>query len=57
MGAVDCAFVAEGETNDEVKGKMMAHAQEAHPDKIASMSDADKAGMDAKMDEMLNAQM
>ena len=34
---VDCHFVAEGQTEDEVVQKMTQHAQEAHADKVKSM--------------------
>jgi predicted small metal-binding protein len=38
MGAMDCEFVATGDTVEEVKQKMMAHAQEAHADVLANLS-------------------
>ena len=50
MGAAGCDFEATGETNEEVKGKMLAHVQEAHPEKMEGMDEAKKAEMDALMD-------
>jgi len=52
----ECEFEAEGETNNEVINKMYAHAQEVHADKLASMSDEDKAAINTKMTELLDAQ-
>ncbi len=52
----DCDFVAEGKTDKEVIGKMMAHAKSAHPDKLASMSDADQKAMMQKMNDLLAGQ-
>ena len=50
LGGVTCSYVAEGETNEEVKGRMMNHAHAIHSDKLEGMSDEDKKEMDAKMD-------
>ena len=47
---MECSFVAQGETGDEVKQKMLAHAQEAHADMLAGMSDEEKAALMATMD-------
>lgn len=52
MGAETCVFVAEGETAEEVKMKMMEHAQAAHPDAVNSMSEDE---MDKLMDEKMEA--
>jgi predicted small metal-binding protein len=38
MGASDCSFVATGQTAEEVKSKMWAHAAKDHKDKLVSMS-------------------
>ena len=38
MGESGCDFVAKGATADEAVGKMMAHAIQAHPDKVKEMS-------------------
>lgn len=42
--SLDCHFTAQGESDDEVVGKMMQHAQEAHADKVKEMSE--KMSMD-----------
>jgi len=47
---VDCPFVAEGNTNEEVKEKMMKHGHEMHDEMMHGLSDEDKAAMDAQMD-------
>lgn len=39
MGAAECSFVATGETNEDVMGKMMEHAKAAHADKMEQMKD------------------
>ena len=56
MGGGDCDFTAEGETNEEVIQKIYAHASEAHPEKLQGMSEEEKAGMNKKMEEILNSQ-
>jgi predicted small metal-binding protein len=35
---VDCGYIAKGETEEEVIGKMNDHAMKAHPDVVAEMS-------------------
>ncbi|MEW6722051.1 MAG: DUF1059 domain-containing protein [Candidatus Micrarchaeota archaeon] len=56
LGTSECQFVAEGATAEEVKGKLMEHAKQAHADKLAAMNEEQKAEMDKKMDELLAAQ-
>ena len=50
---MECSFKAEAETADEIKQMMLAHAQDAHAEMLAGMSDQEKvdlmAAMDAKM--------
>ena len=56
MGDAGCDFVAEGETAEDVKSKMTAHAMEAHADYAKSMMEKDpeyKANMEKMMDEMI----
>jgi len=53
IGGVNCGFEATGETSDEVKGKMMEHAKEVHPEKLEGMTDESKAEMDKLMDEKM----
>jgi predicted small metal-binding protein len=50
---MECGFKAEGETAEEVKQKMLAHAQDAHAEMLAGMSDQEKAGLMATMDEKM----
>lgn len=50
---MECTFKAEGETAEEVKEKMLAHAQDAHAEMLAGMSDQEKAGLMATMDEKM----
>jgi len=47
---MECGFTAEGETAEEVKDKMLAHAQDAHAEMLAGMSDQEKADLMAAMD-------
>lgn len=53
MGGGMCDFVASGETNEEIKEKMWAHAGEAHPDTVAGMSEEQKTQMNERMDSLL----
>ncbi len=55
LGA-DCDFRVSGETIEETKNKMFAHAKEDHGDQIANMSEAEMAGMDKKLEDFLAAQ-
>lgn len=52
----DCSFVAEGETNEEVIGKIYAHAGEVHKDKIEGMSEKDNENIKKTMNELLDKQ-
>ena len=47
---MECSFSAQGETADEVKQKMLAHAQDANAEMLAGMSDQEKADLMAAMD-------
>lgn len=51
LGMENCPFVAAGESDEEVKGKMMAHAAEIHPEKLEGLDDAAKAEMDKLMND------
>lgn len=53
LGAPECPFVAEGETNEEVKQKLYEHAGVVHPEKMKEMTEEDKKQMDAKIDELI----
>lgn len=39
LGAVDCNFVATGESKDEAVDKMKEHAEASHPDALAGKSE------------------
>jgi predicted small metal-binding protein len=52
----DCDFVAEGNTAEEVKSKMMDHAMKDHKEMMDKMSDDEKSKMMMKMDNMLKSQ-
>ena len=51
--STSCNFTATGENADGVKNKMFAHAQEAHADVLASMSEQDMKDVQGKMDSLL----
>ncbi len=53
LGAADCNFTVTGQTADEVKNKLWAHAAKDHKDKLASMSAQDKAKMQTMIDSLL----
>lgn len=50
---IDCDFSATAETKEELKGKMMKHAEMDHKDILDKMSDAEKKDMMAKMEEKM----
>ena len=54
---MDDDFVAKGETDEEVIGKMMVHAKEAHADKMAGMSDEEMTKMKETMKEKMKDEM
>lgn len=47
---LDCDFVAEGDTVDEVHAAMMAHGGAAHSDLMAGKSPEEMAQMSQQMD-------
>ena len=49
-------FTASGATNDEVKSKMWEHAEKAHRDMVANMTEEQKKEMEKKMDDLLVSQ-
>ncbi len=53
---VQCSFVAEGKSPDEVKRKLTSHAQKAHAELMKGMSKEEQAAMGKKMDGMLAKQ-
>ncbi len=48
LGA-ECAFVASGETNEDVIKKMMDHAQASHPEKMEQMKSMSQDEVTAMM--------
>ncbi len=50
-----CDFVAEGETNEEVKQKLAEHGMEAHAEELSKMTEEEKKEMEKKEDELLAA--
>ena len=50
---IECGYVATKPTAEEVKDDLLAHAQDAHSEMLAGMSDADKAEMMRQMDERM----
>lgn len=50
----DCPFVAEGETDEEVKQKLNEHGHAAHPEMMAGASEEDKAAMEGKIEQRLS---
>lgn len=53
MGGMNCTFVATGQTAQEVKDRMWAHASESHQDILSAMSEQDRADAMARMEALL----
>lgn len=47
---VECDYVAVKPTAEEVKADLLSHAEKAHADLLAGMSEQDKADMVGQMD-------
>jgi len=52
----DCPYVAEGETDDEVKGKLGEHGETVHPEMMAGLSDEESSAMKQKIEDRLAQQ-
>ena len=52
----DCDHAVSGKTIDETKQAMLKHAQEDHADRIATLSNDQKNGMEMKLTNILSAQ-
>ena len=50
---IQCDYVATKPTASEVKDALLAHAQKAHADVLAGMSETDKAEMMRQMDKRM----
>jgi predicted small metal-binding protein len=53
MGALDCGFVASGNSAQAVKDIVWAHAAQDHPDVLKSMVPADPAQAHARLEQLL----
>lgn len=53
LGSADCDYVARGQTADDVKGDLLRHAEEDHPDMFAAMTPEEMTAAGARMDEYL----
>ena len=53
LGGMDCNFIAEGNSTDEVKKKLYLHAGESHKDVLSSMTEDKMKEMDQQMDKIL----
>ena len=56
IGSDDCGFSVTTHTQDEVKKAMFAHARYAHPEKLTSMTETQKADMAKMVDTLVNKQ-
>ena len=53
LGSMDCNYTAKGKTAEEVKQTMFAHAQQAHPDVLASMTPQQMQEIQQRMEQLL----
>lgn len=53
LGGMDCNFKATGQSADEVKQAMFAHAEEQHPDVLKSMTPQQMQEIQQRMDQLL----
>ena len=56
MGGMDCAFVSTGDTAEEAKHNLYAHAGEVHKDVLGTMPEDKMKEMDKLMDKILSEQ-
>lgn len=50
---MDCDYVAKGETNEQIKKEIWAHAEKKHATMFKGLSPEKKKTMTSKMDELL----
>lgn len=50
---MECPFSVTSEDRDEAKKVLGAHAMDKHAEKMASMSEEEKVGMDGQMDSVI----
>lgn len=55
-GPAECTYVAEGETNEEAKEKIMQHGMSEHAEMMSSMSEEQKQELTDKIEADLVAQ-
>jgi predicted small metal-binding protein len=48
-----CDFVSEGESDNDVKMKLIKHGKEVHKEMMEGLSDEEHKDMEKKMDELL----
>ena len=53
LGAMDCNYTAKGNSAEEVKQKMFAHAEKEHPDLLAAMTPQKMQDVQKQMDRLL----
>ena len=53
LGGMDCNYTAKGNSAEEVKQKMFAHAQTQHPDVLAAMTPQQMQDVQKQMDRLL----
>ena len=56
LGGRDCDFISEGNSPDEVKKNLYAHAGDIHKDILSSMPEEKMKEMDQLMDKLLAEQ-
>jgi len=56
VSGLECEYVAEGETNEEVKAALAQHGADEHAEEMEAMTPEDVEQMMAKMDELLEGQ-
>lgn len=56
VGGMNCNFSTTADTVEEMKQKMFAHAGQVHREMLASMTEAQKAEVNRKIDSLLAKQ-
>lgn len=52
----DCPYVAEGETDEEIKPLLGKHGETVHPEMMAALTDEEKTAMEQKINDRLAQQ-
>lgn len=53
LGGMDCNFTATGQTAEEVKQALFAHAEQAHPDVLKAMTPEQMQDITQRMEQLL----